>query len=141
MTEENNLTVTELNKDDVVKIYSRKVVYAFSVLFAPIFGGVLLRQNLIDTKRKKEANIVLAFSIIFTVLTIIIVNSGVFEVRTSSLTFVLNLIWGAVLSEYFFKKYFPNSQHYEYKKIWKALLISVIIITPLILVIIYELTE
>jgi len=138
MAEENNFTETELNKDNAIKIYSKRAVYAFSVLFTTIFGGVLLRQNLIDTKRKKEANIVLVFSIIYTVLTIVIVNS--IDLRTSSLTFLLNLVGGAILSEYFFKKYFPDN-HYEYKKIWKALLISVIIIIPFILAMIYTLSE
>ena len=38
------------------KIYSKRAVFGFSLFFAPVFGGVLLRQNLIDYKRKKEGN-------------------------------------------------------------------------------------
>ncbi len=138
MTEENNLTLIELNQAETVKIYSKKAILAFSIIFAPIFGGVLLRQNLIDYKKKKEANIVLLTSIVFTVLTILIVNS--LDKKTSSLTYLLNMGWGVILSEYFFKKYYPND-NYEYKKIWKALLISIVIIIPFVLAMIYAPTE
>ena len=88
MTEENNLAMTESNQNNAHKIYSKKAILGFSIFFAPIFGGVLLRQNLIDDNRKKEANIVLLTSIVFTVLTILIVNS--MEKKTSSLTYLLN---------------------------------------------------
>jgi len=138
MTEENNLIETELNKDNTVKIYSKRAIYGFSFAFTTIFGGVLLRQNLIDTKRKKEANIVLAFSIIYTVLTMIIVSTV--DLKTNSLTFLLNLVGGVILSEYFYKKYFPDSR-YEHKKVWKALLISIIIMIPFLLVAIYTMSE
>lgn len=130
MIEENNLSMTESNQENTVKIYSKKAIWGFSILFSPIFGGVLLRQNLVDDKRKKEGNIILLISIVFTVLTILIVNS--LEKKTSSLTFLLNVVWGTILSEYFFKKYFPND-NYEYKEIWKALLISIAIIIPFLL--------
>lgn len=132
------MTLTELNQEDSVRIYSKKAIFGFSMFFAPIFGGVLLRQNLIDSNRKKEANVVLLTSIVFTVFTILIVNS--FEKATSALTYLVNMGWGAILSEYFFKKYFPN-ENYEYKKIWKALSISIAIIIPFLLAILYAPTE
>ena len=134
MTEENNSLITDETLENDVKIYSKKAIWGFSLFFAPIFGGFLLRQNLIDIKKKKEANIVLLYSIGFTVLTILIVSSK--ENTTSSLTYLLNMIWGAILSEYFYIKYFPN-ENYKYKKIWKALLISIIITIPFVLAMIY----
>ena len=134
MTEENNSLITDETLENDVKIYSKKAIWGFSLFFAPIFGGFLLRQNLIDIKKKKEANIVLLYSIGFTVLTILIVSSK--ENITSSLTYLLNMIWGAILSEYFYIKYFPN-ENYKYKKIWKALLISIIITIPFVLAMIY----
>ncbi len=121
-----------------VKIYSKKAIWGFSVFFTPVFGGVLLRQNLIESKRIKEANSVLLASIGFTVLTILIVNS--IEKTTSSLALVLNMGGGILLSEYFFKKYFPED-NYEYKKIWKALLISILITIPFLLAILYAPAE
>lgn len=138
MIEEKEASMTEFSHNHMPKIYSKKAIWGFSILFAPIFGGVLLRQNLIDTNRKKEANIILLVSIVLTMLTIIIVN--IVDRKTSSLAFLLNMAWGGILTEYFFKKYFPND-NYEYKKIWKALIISIVITIPLLLLIIYTPTE
>lgn len=138
MADENNLTLTELDQENAAKIYSKKAILGFSALFAPVFGGVLLRQNLIDNNRKKEANVVLLVSIAFTVFTILILNS--IGKTTSSTTYLINTGWGLVLSEYFFKKYFPND-NYQHKKIWKALLISIAIIIPFILAAIYAPAE
>lgn len=138
MTDESDLKMTDSCQDYTSKIYSKKAILGFSICFAPIFGGMLLRQNLIDDNRKKEANVVLLSSIVFTVLTIIIVNS--MERKASSLTYLLNMGWGAILSEYFFNKYFPN-KNYKFKKIWKALLISIAIMIPFLLAIIYAPNE
>ncbi len=132
MTDDSNIKDMDSNQTNTVKIYSKKAVFCFSLFFAPIFGGVLLRQNLIDNNKKKEANIVLLISLLFTGLTILIVNL----IEKPSFTYFINLGWGLILSEEFFKKYFPN-KNYEYKKIWKALSISIIIVALLLLAIIY----
>lgn len=134
MTEENNLTLTELDHENTAKIYSKKAILGFSAFFAPVFGGVLLRQNLVEDNRKKEANVVLLASIAFTVLTFLIVS--VIERPAGLATYLINMGWGSILTEYFFKKYFPND-NYQHKKIWKALLISIAIIIPFILAAIY----
>lgn len=131
-------TVSETEKSSSVKIYSKKAIWGFSVFFTPVFGGILLRQNLIDCQKIKEANMVLLASTGFTILTILITNS--MEKTSSLLTFGLNMAGGAILSEYFFKKYFPEDD-YEYKKIWKALLISVLITIPFLLAILYAPAE
>ena len=135
MMEESNLVAPELNQADTGKIYSKRAVMGFTIFFAPLFGGVLLHQNLIDHNKKMEANLVLFVSIVFTLITIVVVNS--LNTKTSSFTYILNIVWGAILSEYFYKKYFPDD-NYEYKKIWKALIISIIIMIPFVLAMIYS---
>ena len=44
--------------------------------------------------------------------------------------FIMNIIGGGILAEYFFKKDFPDDD-YEHKSIWKALLIALCIGIPL----------
>ena len=134
MTEESDLTLPTLNQENTVKIYSKRAVWGFSVFFSPVFGGFLLRQNLINSNRKKEANLILLISIVFTVLTVLIVNS--FHTKDGSFSYLFNMVWGAILSEYFFKKYFPDD-NYEYKKIWKALIISIAITAPILLAMVF----
>jgi hypothetical protein len=120
---------------DNPKIYSKKAIRGFSFAFTTIFGGVLLRQNLRDVGKKKEGNTVLIFSILFTVLSILIVNIP--DKPITSLSFLCNIVGASVLGEYFFKKYFPDPDNYPKKKIWKPLLISIAIIIPFVLAIIY----
>lgn len=118
-----------------VKIYSKGAIWAFSVLFTSVFGGVLLYHNLKDIGKRKEANFVLILSIILTVVTLIIVNIP--ERPKTSLTFLCNIGAALILTENYFKKYFPNPDEYEKKKIWKPLLISIAITIPFILAVIF----
>ena len=126
-----NETYHETEKVDVLEniikppIYSKKAIWGFSFFFTPVFGGILLVQNLKDIGKKKEANIVLLISILITVLIISII--AVFDVKGSSMTFLCNIAGGAIISEYFYKKYFPDEIDYEKKKIWKPLIIGIII--------------
>ncbi len=60
------------------------------------------------------------------------------KVKTkNSPALVFNLTGLLVLFEYFFGKYFPDENTYEKKKAWKPLLISVLIIIPFLLALIY----
>jgi len=118
-------------------IYSRKAIWGFSIFFSPIFGGVLLMRNLKDISKDKAANIVMTLSIAYTVFTFIIVNIP--EKSISSLTMGFNFVGGYVLSEYFFKLYIPEGENYPKKKIWKPLIISIIITLPIMLALIYAL--
>ena len=126
------LTITS---GDNPKIYSKKAIWGFSFFFTSIFGGVLLMQNLRDIGKKKEANMILFLSILFTAISIYIVNIP--DKPKTSLTYLCNTVGGLILTEFFYKKYFPNESNYEKKKIWKPLIISILITIPFIIAIIY----
>lgn len=125
-----------ISSEEKIKIYSKKVVWAFSVFFTSIFGGILLMQNLKEAGNKKAAYLILFYSVIFTVVTAVIVDS--LKVNSSMLPIMGNMIGGAILSEYFFQKYFPNHESYEKKKIWKPLIISLLISAVLLLALLYS---
>jgi hypothetical protein len=114
-------------------LYSKRAVLGFSIVFATIFGGVLLYHNLRDTGRRREAGWVLLFSIGYTALAIWALN--LLPHRSSGLTYVVNAAGGGFLTEYFFKKYMPA--RFTAKKIWKALLISILILVPFLLALFY----
>jgi hypothetical protein len=119
-----------------LKIYSKRAILGFSIFFTSIFGGVLLYQNLKDIDRKKEANIVLIFSILFTAISIYIVNIP--DKPKTGLTNLCNIAGGLILTEYFFKKNFPNPDNYDKKKVWKPLIISILITIPFVIAMIYS---
>ena len=135
---DNNMPLNQnllINKDDNPKIYSKRAILGFSIFFSSIFGGVLLVKNLRSIGKKKEANIVLLLSIIYTVVIIYIVNIP--DEPKTSLTYLCNMAGALVLTELFYKKHFLVDGDYEKKKIWKPLIISILITIPFILALVY----
>ncbi|CAN5137884.1 hypothetical protein BH11BAC5_BH11BAC5_09870 [soil metagenome] len=128
---ESNPHADSLEEFDRPKIYSKKVIYVFSFLMSTIFGGILLMQNLRDLGRKKEANIVLIISIAITFT--IVALAEMLNMKSGGLTIGLNVAGGALLSEYFFKKYIPDESDYEKKPIWKPLIIAGVILLCLLI--------
>lgn len=135
---ENNLLHPPLarNTEERHKIYSKKAVMGFSLFFTSIFGGVLLMQNLREAGKKKEARTVLLLSTFYTVLCIYIVNIP--EEPNTSLTYVCNIVGGIILTEVFYKKHFADEKSYEKKRIWKPLIISLLITIPFVLAMISQ---
>lgn len=116
--------------EEIVKIYSKRAVWGFSFIFTSIFGGVLLTQNLWALNKKKQAYQVLAFSVIYTTLSITLVN--IYATPSTSITYLLNIVGGLILTEYFYKREIPNEKDLPKKKIWKALIISILITIPFV---------
>ena len=110
-------------------LYSARAIRLFSVVFTTVFGGVLLYQNLKDVGNKAAAWRVLLFSIAYTALALAIVWQVPIE-RTSPLTIGINLVGGWILANYFAPKHIPHQEGYPIKKVWKPLLISVLITLP-----------
>lgn len=137
-SEEDTLFASDSWKKSVVTdpnaplLYSKGAIISFSLLCSTIFGAVLLSFNINDTKRKW---IVIGFGIIYTIMTIIIVNmipSNMFWVL------LLNNAGGLGLTSTFWDKYVGKEIKYRAKPIWKPLLISIIITTPFLLSLIYR---
>jgi hypothetical protein len=124
-----------LLKNEKPRIYSKKAILGFSVFFTTIFGGVLLMQNFLNINKKKEAYTILFISLGITTISIIILN--MLEKANTGITYSLNFGGGLIITEFFHKKYFANEDEFEIKKIWKALLISIIITIPFLLALIY----
>ena len=125
----------EIEQIEIPKFYSKKAILGFSIFFSSIFGGILLMQNLKDIGMKKEAKTVLNTSIILTLLPFLL--AWLMEKEVSTYTLLANIIGGVVLSEFYFGLYIPKEQIFESKKIWKPLLISLLITIPLLASVIY----
>lgn len=131
-TQENDSVFSEMKPP----IYSKGAIYGFSIFFSSIFGGVLLMQNLRDVGNHKEGNKILLLSGLYTILCIVIL--GTFPSKSSTFPLIFNIVGGLILSEYFYRQYFPDSNDYPKKTIWKALLISILISLPLVFFAIYS---
>jgi hypothetical protein len=112
-------------------LYSKVAISAFSVIFSTIFGAVLLSSNIKDNKNKW---IVVGFGIIYTTLTIIIIN---LIPPNTFYVLMLNMAGGLGLTSTFWNKYVGKDTEYRAKPIWKALIISILITIPFLIAIIY----
>jgi mRNA-degrading endonuclease RelE of RelBE toxin-antitoxin system len=140
MTEpENNITPFEevpgAPPPDKPKLYSKRVIRVFSILFSTLAGGILLRQNLKDVGNERQGNYALIFSILFTMLIIVVVNH--FFLKQAGIAAIFcNVIGSAVLNEYFYQKYIPDMDSYEKKPFWKPLIIWMVIVIAFVFILI-----
>ena len=112
------------------KIYSKRAIQFFSLFFTTVFGGVLLMQNLKEIGKRKEAFTVLIYSILYTILSFLLVYF-ITEKPAPSLTLVTNYIGGYCLG-IFFNQHISSPDDFEKKKIWKPLIVSIAITLPFI---------
>ncbi len=110
------------------KLYSRRVIYIFSILFTVLTGGILLSINLKRVNRKDVIWIVLVYSIAYTVISVSILNQ--FE-RNTLLTLFVSMLGSFALYNYFWKKYIGAETKYQTKPIWIPLIICACIFSLL----------
>jgi len=109
-------------------IYTPRAILVFSVVFAAVFGGVMMSLNLFRVGMKRPAWVVLLASAIFTAAEIWVVNLP--ENTIGTLALFLNLGGGLVLSKIVFPRYFPDGERHPRRKVWGALVVSILISLP-----------
>ncbi len=122
--------------DCKLQLYSKKAILAFSVLFTPIYGATLLMHTLCNMGKRKTAYLILSGSVVYTILTIVIIFIP--EKPIILLAFLLNLAGGLILSQKVYTLCIPHSDYHRKKKIWKPLIISIIIMLPLLFAVIFD---
>ncbi|MBB6112629.1 hypothetical protein SAMN05421821_12057 [Mucilaginibacter lappiensis] len=138
----------EETEGDYVEIYSKRAIFWFSV-FSFIYGGILLTINLRAAGYKKAVLQVAAFIISYYILSVLIVVALNIKVDMSAIkmlgtgvqvppqvlrsililsaiSIVINIIGGLVLTQYFFKRYFPDNDYYP-KPVLQPILIFILI--------------
>ena len=115
-------------------LYSKKAIQGFTIFFTTIFGAVLLMKNLKDMNKPKESIQVLSFGVLYTLLSIILLN---FLPKTVLITLAFNLLGYAVLIEYFWNKNLGKDLAYRKKPIWQPLATSILIVLVLVLIQLY----
>lgn len=116
---------------DAPLLYSKGAIGFFSFIFNALFGAVLLSYNI---KPKKGKWVVLGFGIIYTIFSILIFK---YIRQNWSLVYFLNLAGGMALTTTFWDKYVGKGIKYRAKAVWIPLIISLLIVIPIILFIIF----
>ncbi|WP_422356771.1 hypothetical protein [Roseivirga pacifica] len=115
------------------ELYPKWSIWVISVLFTPLISGIMLTMNINQINKKKESRLVLTFSILFTAIVLFVVNYAQTQYTApSSLTNMLNLIGGAVLVEYFWKKHIGLELKYRKRSPLIPFIISISITALLI---------
>ena len=107
-----------------VEIYSKWAIRLFSLFMTPIFGGVLLIINLRKAGYKEGIGPVLAFSVLYTFIAPVILGTLGFTGRVTAI--FVYFIGGFILSDSFYKKYFPDDDYYP-KPVWGAVVVALLI--------------
>ncbi|AVR46002.1 hypothetical protein C7S20_12465 [Christiangramia fulva] len=118
--------------EDLPKLYSKRVIYAFSIIFSTLFGTILLMSNLKQTGNKKGWYEVLIFGVIFTAG--VVFTAASFNIETN-IGLPLNLLGALILNEYFWNRYIGKETKFEKKSWHKPAIISLVITLPLIYII------
>ncbi|WP_405384119.1 hypothetical protein [Maribacter sp. LLG6340-A2] len=116
------------------ELHSKKVIMLFSAIFSTIFGAVLLMYNMKQTDNSKGRIQVLIFGILYTVATIAIID--LLNIKTN-LALIFNFAGAGILTEYFWNKFIGKEFKYRKRSWVKPAIISVLIVIPIFLAIIY----
>ena len=116
------------------ELHSKRVITVFSVIFTTIFGAVLLMYNMKQTGNAKGRIQVLIFGILWTIISILTIN---FIGIKYNFALIFNLIGAGILTEFFWNKFIGKEFKYRKRSWYKPAVISVIIMIPFILAIIY----
>lgn len=111
-----------VSDENAPKLYSRRVIYFFTIFFTVITGGILLSINLKRVHRKDVIWKVLGYSIVYVAISGYILNQ--FE-RNTILTLLVSMLGSFALYNYFWKKYIGAETKYQTQPIWIPLIICV----------------
>jgi hypothetical protein len=118
--EQKNLT----EDPNAPEFHSKKVLFLFSVLFAPVFAAVLLMFNLEQIDNKSGKKQVLAFAILYPIISVIILYQFGFN---KWLSIIFHLIGAGIITEYFWDKHIGENQKYRKRSWIKPAIVSIII--------------
>ncbi|QMU30947.1 hypothetical protein [Adhaeribacter radiodurans] len=118
--------------EEVPRLYTPSAILGFSVFFSLLFGGILLATNIRQIGNRRGSWAVIGFSLLFMFIEVVVMYQ---LKRSSTLTVAFNLAGAFILNYYFWPKYVGVQRPYEAKPIWRALLISILIVLPLIVII------
>lgn len=122
------------NSEVLLKLYSKRVIYAFSIIFSTLFGTILLMSNLKQIGDNKARLEVLVFGLIFTIGSMLSLNT--IELQ-ANFGITLNILGGIILNEFFWNRYIGKETKFEKKGWHKPAIISAIITLPFAIALLY----
>lgn len=130
-----NSNIEEIRQNEQLpQLYSKSVIYAFSIIFSTLFGTILLMSNLKQIGNSKARLEVLIFGVIFTVGSILSLKT--IEMQ-ANFGLPLNIIGGLILNEFFWNRYIGKETEFEKKSWHKPAILSAVICIPFVIAMLY----
>lgn len=124
---------TIVKDPDAPSLYSRRVIYVFTVLMSALFGSIMMAININKTDRKGVVPVIL-FGLAFTTVQIFIGERFIVGSRTFYSLFC-GIISAYCLNYFFWNKYIGNTTFYRVKMAWGPLAVMLVIFAIVILLV------
>ena len=124
-------TTVAQQEQDQPKLYSKRLILVFSILFSTIFAAALLTANLKSLGKRAAAGWVLIFAIVYLIATALVMQA---YQLSPGLTPIANVIGAAILNEFFWNKYIGPETGYQKKNWLKPTALSIGIVLVLFLI-------
>ncbi|MGB0837695.1 MAG: hypothetical protein ACPGRE_06305 [Flavobacteriaceae bacterium] len=140
---ENGVEHIEIEKEieiakSPIELYSPMAIFGFSIFFSTFIGGVLLMLNLRKLGKKEQGNQMLFLSLLYVLASSALLT---YTGPNNLASFLLNLLGGWLMANYFFQKYIGPWRGFERKSIGKPLAIMLLITLGLILMLYIQYPE
>lgn len=118
------------NYTDAPLLYPKWSIWVISVLFTPLFGGIMMAMNFKRAEKPKQVTIVLAFSVIFTIVAFLSADFIQSQSSTSrNWTNLINIMGAVVLGQYFWNVQIGETFKYRKRSPLLPFIISIAIAT------------
>lgn len=114
------------------KFYSKKAIGILTLIFTPLLGSILFSFNLKEVNKGKIIPIFiivgLFWTYIFKKLTVGVIDNILIQLIVS------NIIGSLIFTFFLWNKFFVDYPEYEKKKVWKPVIIFIVICLVFILI-------
>ncbi|MFI5158515.1 MAG: hypothetical protein ACHQF4_06590 [Sphingobacteriales bacterium] len=111
---------------DAPLMYSRRVIYFFSVFCGALVGSIMIAMNIAKTGKKTEALYTVLFGTAFTTIQIFI-GLRMISGSSTSYSIAFGLVAAYCLDYFFWKRFIGYSIFYRARPFWTPLIIVAII--------------
>jgi len=118
---------------DAPLMYSRRVIYFFSVFGGALIGSILVAMNIAKMGKRNEALYTVLFGVVFTVI-LYVVGLRIGAVSSTLYRIAFGLIAAYCLDYFFWKRFIGYSTFYRARSFWAPLIIVFIIAALAIIV-------
>lgn len=120
----------ESSATGVPELYSTRFILIFGV-FTLLGGSILMALNFIQLNNKKAARLVIVASLVYSLLTALILQS--FGITNTFISVAIGLLGIYLLYDLIYKKEFPQDiKNFKSRNIWTPILICLLISIPLL---------